>query len=286
MSYSTSNLRVAVSNAEAAKAWDGDEGAYWATHADYFDRSIAAYHLPFLDAVRIEPGERVLDVGCGTGQTTRDAARRASPGGALGVDLSSEMIDVARRIAAAEALDNVRFEQADAQIYPFAEGSFEIAISRTGAMFFGDPQEAFRNIARAVRSGGRLTLLSWQLPSTNEWVGELTGALAAGRDLPVPGPGTPGPFALADPGWVNQLLAETRFTDVEIDPLQGPMWFGADPGDAYDFALGLLGWMLDGVSGNQRAQALSALRSTVTAHHTADGVVYSSGTWLIGARRA
>lgn len=139
-------------------------------------------------------------------------------------------------------------------------------------MFFGDLRAAFRNIARAIRIGGRLTLLSWQPPPANEWVSELTGALVAGRDLPAPGPGAPEPFALADPSWVNQLLAETRFTDVEIDPLQGPMWFGVDPGDAYDFALGLLGWMLDGVSGDQRAQALSALRSTVAAHHTADGV--------------
>ena len=286
MTHSTSNLRVALSNVEAAKAWDGGEGVYWATHADYFDRSIAAYHLPFLEAAMIEPGERVLDIGCGTGQTTRDAARRASPGGTLGVDLSSEMIDLARRIAAAEGLDNARFEQADAQIYPFAEGSFEAAISRTGAMFFGDAQAAFGNIARAIRIGGRLTLLSWQPPTANEWVGELTGALAAGRDLPAPGPGAPGPFALADPSWVNQLLTETRFTDVEIDPLQGPMWFGVDSDDAYDFALGLLGWMLAGLDGNHRARALSALRSTVAAHHTADGVVYNSGTWLIRARRA
>src|SRR5262249_51282147 len=116
MTYSTSNLRVASSNAEAAKAWDGDEGAYWAAHADYFDRSIAAYHLPFLGSAMIEPGECVLDIGCGTGQTTRDAARRASPGGTLGVDLSAEMIDLARRLAAAEGLDNARFEQADAQV--------------------------------------------------------------------------------------------------------------------------------------------------------------------------
>lgn len=286
MTHSTSSLRVASSNVEAAKAWDGDEGAYWAAHAGHFDRSIAAYHLPFLHAAMIEPGERVLDIGCGTGQTTRDAARRAFPGGTLGVDLSTEMIELARRLAAAEGLDNARFEQTDAQVRPFAEGSFEVAISRTGAMFFGDPQAAFGNIARAIRGGGRLTLLTWQSPSANEWAGELTGALAAGRELPIPGPGVPGPFALADPGQISQLLTGTGFTDVDIDPLQGPMWFGTDPGDAYDFALGLLGWMLAGLDGNHRARALSALRSTVAAHHTADGVVYNSATWLIRARRA
>ena len=205
MTSTTSGLRVDPSNAERAKAWDGGEGAYWAAHADHFDRSVAAYHLPFLEAAAIGPGEQVLDIGCGTGQTTRDAARRAPSGGALGVDLSAEMIALARRLATAEGLPNARFEQADAQIYPFGEAVFDVAISRTGAMFFGDPPAAFANITRALRSGGRLALLSWQPLPANEWVAELTAALAAGRDLPAPPPEAPGPFALADPDRVRQL---------------------------------------------------------------------------------
>src|SRR5262249_59302214 len=97
----TSGLRVDPSNAEQAKGWDGGEGAYWAAHAERFDRTIASYHLPFLETAAIGAGEQVLDVGCGTGQTTRDAARRAPAGGVLGVDLSSEMINLARRLATA-----------------------------------------------------------------------------------------------------------------------------------------------------------------------------------------
>jgi len=282
----TSGLRVDPSNAEQAKAWDGGEGAYWAAHAGHFDRTVAAYHLPFLDAAAIGTGEQVLDIGCGTGQTTRDAARRAAPGGALGIDLSAEMIDVARRMATAEGLPGARFEQADAQIYPFGPGSFDVAISRTGAMFFGDPHAAFTNIARALRGRGRLALLSWQPLPANEWAAELTGALAAGRDLPAPPPGAPGPFALADPGRVRQLLGGAGFTGIEIDPVQAPMWLGASADDAHAFALGLLGWMLEGLDAGRRARALGALRATVAAHTTAGGVVYRSGAWLIRAQRA
>src|SRR5215471_17845017 len=230
MTYVTGSLQVDPSNAEMAKAWDGDEGSYWAVHAGHFDRAVAAYHEKFLDAAAIGPGEQVLDIGCGTGQTTRDAARRASSGGVLGVDLSSQMIALARRLAAAEGLGNARFEQADAQICPFGEGSFDVAISRTGAMFFGNPHAAFGNIARALRSGGRLALLSWQPPPANEWVAELTAALAAGRDLPAPPPQAPGPFAHADPARVRQLLTGAGFTSIEVNPMQAPMWFGADPG--------------------------------------------------------
>src|SRR5215211_6128138 len=99
-------LVVDPSNAEQAQAWDGDEGAYWAAHAERFDRSVAAYHRPFMTAAAITPTDRVLDVGCGTGQTTRDAARAATAGSALGVDLSARMIDYARQQAASEGLTN------------------------------------------------------------------------------------------------------------------------------------------------------------------------------------
>jgi SAM-dependent methyltransferase len=196
------------------------------------------------------------------------------------------MIALARRLATAEGLGNARFEQVDAQIYPFGEGAFDVAISRTGAMFFGDPHAAFTNIARALRGRGRLALLSWQPLPANEWVAELTAALAAGRDLPAPPPEAPGPFALADPARVRQLLTGAGFTSIEVDPMQAPMWFGADPGDGHAFALGLLGWMLEGLDEDRRARALDALRATIAAHTTADGVIYNSGAWMIRAQRA
>ena len=108
MAPTKNRLQVDPSNARQAKAWDGGEGAYWAAHADHFDRTIAAYHLPFLEAAAIGTSEQVLDIGCGTGQTTRDAARRASSADALGVDLSAEMVALARSLAAAEGLPNAR----------------------------------------------------------------------------------------------------------------------------------------------------------------------------------
>ena len=125
-------LRVDPANAGQARAWDGDEGAYWAEHAQRFDRAVAAYHGPFMAACGIARGERVLDIGCGTGQATRDAAGAARPGSALGVDLCGRMIELARQLAASQDIGNASFEQADAQIHPFPAGSFDAAISRTG----------------------------------------------------------------------------------------------------------------------------------------------------------
>ena len=139
------------------------------------------------------------------------------------------MIDHARRRAAQEAISNVQFEQVDAQVYAFEPAAFDVAISRTGAMFFGDIVAAFTNIGRALRPSGRLTLLTWQPLPNNEWIRELSTALAAGRDLPAPPPEAPSPFALADPDRVRSVLTSAGFADIELDGTTARMWFGNDP---------------------------------------------------------
>ncbi|MGY1605796.1 methyltransferase domain-containing protein [Geodermatophilus sp. SYSU D00700] len=274
---------VHPANAAQLTAWDGDQGAYWAAQADRFDRSIARYDAAFLAAADLHPGDRVLDVGCGTGRTTREAARRT--GSALGVDLSSAMLGVARRRAAEEGLTGVRFEQADAQVAAFPPAGFDVAISRTGAMFFADPVAALANVGRALVPGGRLVLLVWQALEANEWMTEILGALAAGRPLPAPPPGAPGPFSLADPGRIREVLTAAGHRQVEIEGLAEPEWFGADPDDAQTFVLGLAGWLLEGLDDAARERAVADLRGRLEAHAGPDGVEFASAAWLVTAVR-
>jgi SAM-dependent methyltransferase len=231
-------------------------------------------------------GERdhVLDVGCGTGQTTRDAAHAATAGSALGVDLSSRMLDHARRRATEEGVTNATFAQADAQIHPFEPGSYDVAISRTAAMFFGDHVAAFTNIGRALRPGGRLVLVTWQPLPGNEWIREISMALAAGRDLPAP-PSDAGPFALSDPDRVRTLLTSAGFADIEFEGTTSGMWFGNDADDAHRFVLGLMGWMLEGLDDAGRARASDALHTTMAAHETPDGVLFESAAWITETTR-
>jgi SAM-dependent methyltransferase len=207
---------------------------------------------------------------------------------ALGVDLSERMIARARERGHAEGLTNVRFEQADAQVYSFEAQAFDLAISRFGVMFFGDPVAAFRNIGRALRPGGRLALLTWQELSKNEWLLALRGALAMGRTLPEPPAGAPGPFGLADADAVRRILAEAGFEAIALEDLNEPVYLGADAADAYTFvgSLGITGGLLEELDKNTRAQALEALRSTLAAHATAEGVWFDSRAWLITAQRA
>lgn len=282
----TDQLHVDPTNTASFKAWDGDEGAWWAANADHFDRSVSKYHQALLDAAAIVATDRVLDVGCGTGQTTRDAARAASSGTALGVDLSSAMLDVADQRAASDGLTNAVFLQADAQVHPFDDGSFDVAISRTGTMFFGDAVAAFTNIAHALTGGGRLAVVTWQPLSEQEWMQQCFGALAVGRNLSGPPANMPGPFAFSEPDHVRSVLTAAGFTDIELKGIAESMWFGHDSEDAQRLLLGVLGWMLADLGEADQAKGVAALRSALEAHTTEAGVEFGSAVWLTTARRA
>ncbi len=275
-----------VVNIEQAAAWDGDEGEDWARDWERYDRAVAGYHRRLLEAAAVGPSERVLDVGCGNGQVTRDAARAAPDGSARGVDLSSRMIEVARRLASAEGLTNVIFEQADAQAQPFDAAAYDVVLSRFGTMFFGDPVAAFTNLAAATRPGGRLVMVAWRGVADNEWLQCIFGALAAGRDLPVPRPGTPGPFGLADAELTGKVLTSAGFEAVELTAADEGFWAGADGDDAFGFfrGTGIVRGMTQGLDEDQRARALDALHATMVDHDTGEGVLFRSGSWLITAR--
>jgi SAM-dependent methyltransferase len=283
----TGRIDIDAANVAAFDSWNGPDGDYWAANADVFDASLVRYRQPFLDATRIAPADRVLDIGCGNGQSTLDAARLAVDGLVVGVDLSARMLDVARRRAATQHVTNVEFVHADAQIHPFDPASFNAAISHTGAMFFGDPATALGNVAQALRASAPLTLLVWQLPRANDWFHELTGILAAGRKLPPPPLDAPGPFSLADPAHTRQLLETTGFDHVTLDALDEPMWFGDTTEDALRFITGLGGFaaLLRDLEPDARDAALAQLRNSVSAHSTGEGVQYPSAMWVITATR-
>jgi SAM-dependent methyltransferase len=276
---------VDPTNENFVQAWDGDEGTYWAANAQRLDDAIAAHHSTLMNAAAIQPDERVLDVGCGTGQATRDAARAAPDGSALGLDLSSAMLDVARELAASQGIKNVSFEHADAQIHPFDEGQFDVVISRNGSMFFGDPIAAFENLARALTPGGRLAMVVWQGPEPNVWMREIRDALAVGRDIPGPPVGQPGPFAFVDPDKTIRVLSSAGFSDVQIDGLTGPMWLGSDADDAQGFVLGQMAWMLRDLDDDAVLRAKTDLHNMLTANTGPKGVTLPSAIWLVQARR-
>ena len=278
---------VDARNAEMAGAWNGEEGEDWAARADRFDAASAAFDASLLEAAGIGAADRVLDVGCGAGTSTRAAARAAPDGHVTGIDLSAPLLAEARRRSAAAGLTNTTFLQGDAQVHPFEPASFDVAVSRFGAMFFGDPVAAFTNLARALRPGGRLAMLSWQPLARNEWLLVLRRVLAAGRPLPEPPGDAPGPFGLSDAGHVRRVLAAAGFGSVRLAEVPGVARLGADAEDAFEFVsgLGLTRGLLGGLDDGARRAALDDLRAVLAEHATPDGVLFGAAAWLVTARR-
>lgn len=276
-----------VVNVDQATAWDGEEGEHWTEHADRYDTAVRRYDPYLIDGARLAQDDTVLDVGCGAGVSTRDAASVATAGRALGVDLSARLVEEAGRRSRAAGLINTAFVQGDAQVYPFEREAFDVVISRFGAMFFADPVAAFANIGGALRPGGRIALLSWRELARNEWVLALRRSLAAGRPLPEPPSGVPGPFGLADGSAVRRILAAAGFEEVALAAVDEPVLLGADAEDAFAFVrgLGLTNGLLDGLDAATRARALEALRMTLAGRATADGVLLDGAGWLITGRR-
>lgn len=255
--------------------------------ADFYDAELRRYEVHFRAAARVGPRDRVLDIGCGAGGSTREAARSAVEGSATGVDVSAAMLDRARRLAGAEDLHNVAFEQGDAQTHPFPTAHVDVCISRFGTMFFTDPVAAFANVGAAMRRGARLVLLVWQDAHDNEWFTAVREALAGARP-PAPTASDLEPFSLADPTTTRGILTAAGFDDVDLTAVHEPVHYGPDPAAAHDAVLRLRHArdLLDRLDPAAAEPATERLRATLAAHHTDDGVVFDSRAWIVTARRS
>jgi len=278
---------VVIANVDQAAAWDGPDGADWAEHAEHYDTAISRIWNRFLEKDLVRQNDNVLDIGCGNGKSSRDIARIASTGSVLGVDLSPQMLEIARERAGKEGLSNVSFVQADAQVHPFEKSVFDFAVSRLGVMFFSDPVAAFSNIARALRPGGRMALITWRELAHNEWLIELRKALAIGRTLPVPPLGAPGQFGLANEDHVRGILRDAGFSGVNFEVVNELIEFGVDAEDAFSFARnqGFVRGLTQDLDDAGKAKALDALHRTLIDHQTGKGVLLGTSSWLITAQR-
>jgi ubiquinone/menaquinone biosynthesis C-methylase UbiE len=253
---------------------------------DFYDAELRRHNVHFRAAADVRPGDHVVDIGCGAGQSTREAARAAVNGSALGVDVSAPMLERARRLAEAEGLHNVTFEHGDAQSHRFPPARFDLCISRFGTMFFTDPIAAFSNIGRAMRPGARLTLLVWQDSDRNEWFTAVRQALA-GSTPPTPTASDLEPFSLADPTTTQRILTAAGFADVGFTAVHEPVYYGPDPDAAYDAVLGLRHArdLLASLDPATAEHAVDRLRATLVAHHADSGVLFDSRAWIVTARR-
>jgi SAM-dependent methyltransferase len=280
---------MTIANRDQAAHWNNaGEVGHWLTEQQRHDRMLSVFSMMIFDAARLTPGERVLDVGCGCGATTRDAARFVTPGRALGVDLSAAMLDRARADAHLAGQANASFTQADVQVHAFEAGLFDAVISRFGVMFFDDPVAAFANLHRATRPDGRLTFVCWQALAENEWLLVPGAALAKHVSLPTAAASaSSGMFAFAEADRVRHVLSEAGWRDVTTSSQHTPMLVGGAGtiDEAVEFLrTGSIGrTLLANAAPDAAALGLDAVRDAFAQHFTGEGVELDAAVWLVRA---
>jgi ubiquinone/menaquinone biosynthesis C-methylase UbiE len=257
------------------------------TIADHYDAELRRHDRHLRAATDIRPADQVLDVGCGAGQTTRDAARAASSGSVLGVDISEEMLERARRLTLNAGLQNITYALGDAQVHRFQPAHFDVVISRFGTMFFADPVAAFANLAHASRPGARLVMMVWQSSERNEWATAIPGALT------VPGHEVSAtsfwqaPFSLADTVSVKTILHAAGFSDVGFAEVHEPVYYGPDVDTAYEIVSSFRNTkdMLGRLDAGAAERAQHQLRRMLSGHLTGSGVLFDSRAWIVTSRK-
>ena len=252
--------------------------------ADFYDAELARHNRHLRAAADVGINDRVLDIGCGAGLTSREAARAAVEGDVLGVDTSAELLEIARRRCVEDGLRNVTFELADAQSHPYPAASFDLCISRFGVMFFADPAAAFANIARAMRPDARLVWMVWQNQERNEWSGAIRQALAPGS---TPAGDVPMAFSLGNPAVATDLLGAAGFTSVDFADVHEPVFYGQDVDAAFE-AINGFQMVKDALAraAEPPAKISRRLRDLLEARLTPEGVLFDSRAWIVTARRA
>lgn len=241
--------------------------------------------------LEVKPGDKVVDVGCGFGDTAIELARAVGPSGSvLGLDCCDAFLEFGRKDARARGIENVRFVEADVQSYAFAP-EHDFCFSRFGTQFFENPVVALRNMRQSLRPGGTMTMIVWRTIDDNPWLG-LPKQIVADY-LPPPGEDArtcgPGPFSMADPEQVRLQLKGAGYADVEFERIDAPVLVGSTPDDAVEFqlALGPAGEIYreaGEIAQRRQDEIRAALKSELARYETEEGIVMQSSSWKVTAR--
>ncbi len=278
-------------NAEAIQAWDGPLYERFVRFRPIVTTGLGAHGDAALRLVPPRTGERVLDIGCGFGDTTQQIAALVGPGGeVIGVDAAAQFIDTATREAAEAGFENVRFLVADVQTEPLP-GPFTLAFSRMGTMFFTGPVPALRNVRAALEPGGRFVMVVWRRRTDNDWLYRaqtiVEGIVERPEEYDEPTCG-PGPFSMADADTTSEILLHAGFTDVAFHRSDLPIQVGRDLDEAIDLvmSIGPAGELLR-LAGDRAAhlheRVFAELREGLAEYAGPDGVWAPASTWLVTA---
>jgi SAM-dependent methyltransferase len=280
---------MGIVNTDQAEHWDA-MASTWVEIEPHLERTAQSPGQWVMDRLDLQPGQAVLDLGCGTGPTTVELGRRVGvDGSVLGVDIAAEMLVRARQRATEEGAANVSFLHADVQSYDLGTAAYDRAFSRFGVMFYADPVASFSNVHDSLKPGGLLGFVSWQDVMANEWmlvpgmaVMSVTGTLP-----PMPEPGQPGPFSLSDAQHIHDVLRSAGFADVDVLPRNDVM--SVSDGDIVEYArvalrVGAAREALKDADDETKARALESVIDALRDKVEDGQLSLTRGTLLVTAR--
>ncbi len=283
---------VAAANEEATEAWSGVLFDRYVEFRDQIVEGVVAHGRAAMDLYPPTPGSRVLDIGCGFGDTTQELLARVAPAGeAVGVDVAPRFIETATAEAEEAGIGNIEFVCGDLQTMEL-EGPFDYAFSRIGVMFFDNPVVAWRNLRSALKPGARFVSVVWRRKLDNPWVHRAEEVVEKyleepeETDEPTCGPG---PFAMANADTVSEQLKIAGFEDPTFTRLDLPMKIGGNLDQAVAFNLGLgpaaeVVRLAKDDAEQIRAQLEREIREALADLETPDGVFADTSVWIISAR--
>jgi SAM-dependent methyltransferase len=274
-------------NAAQVEYWNRTAGRRWTDRQEEQDELLRPISALLMAAAGAEPGLKVIDIGCGCGDTTLDLAARVSPGGqVLALDISEPMLERARERAPAGL--PARFVLADATIHDFEPGWADLAASRFGVMFFANPARSFANLRKGLKSRARLAFVCWREAKQNPWMTiPLREAKKHAPPLPETNPEDPGPFAFADDQRVRRVLGAAGFADIDVAPrdldLDVAIGRGLDAAVASAMGIGPTSRILDGQSDAVRAAAAADIKKALAERAKGDSVPLGAAIWIVTA---
>ena len=275
-------------NADQIAFWNGAAGRHWTDRQSVQDILLAPVTERLIAGINAQAGQRILDVGCGTGAISIELARQVAPSGHVrGIDISVPMLERARQLTPKDLPAD--YVLADATVYPFDPESFDLLVSRFGVMFFADPVLSFRNLRSALRPKGRLVFACWREPRENGWMmAPLMAVYKHVPKLPQLGPEDPGPFSFADEARVKRILSEAGFVDIAMEAC--PLTFDVAAGKGLEAAvqgaleIGPASRALEGHPPEVAAAAIGSIREALAPFAKGQAVLLPGAIWIVTAR--
>lgn len=282
---------MSTDNAEQIAEWNGAVGQRWVAMRQEVERVVVLFGTAALKVAAPLPRERVIDIGCGCGDTAIQIAEVVGPAGSvLGIDVSQPMLEVARSRGLSANLPQLSFREGDASSTDLP-GDVDLLFSRFGVMFFSRPSAAFCHLRKSLRRGGRCIFVCWRTPRDNPWA--MTPLSAARRALditPPPGdPEAPGPFAFADERRLRTILSDAGFSKIDLQRFDAAIFLGAAPRSAAEASvqMGPVARLVREVGAERLPIVLDAIEDTLTPLAASNGNVNLNGsTWIVAATNA